>query len=74
MERRAPRRRLEVRGDEIVDLDDDGPVSSAELVDFVRGGGRFVALDRDSGRDVTLVVLARMLASALPATPPGWGL
>ena len=70
MERGAPRRRLECRGDEIVDVDAGTPVTVAELVDFVRGGGRFKATDQGSGRDVTLVVLARMLGTALPAVAP----
>jgi hypothetical protein len=67
MERGAPRRRLECRGEEIVDVDRDSPVSVADLVDLVRGGGRFVAVDAQTGKDVTLVVLARMLGSAIPA-------
>lgn len=65
-----PRRRLRCSGEEIVDLDADAPVTVAELVDHVRGGGRFVAVDADSGKDVTLVVLARMLGSVLPAMAP----
>ena len=66
-----PRRRLRCSGEEIVDLDADAPVTVAELVDHVRGGGRFVAVDADSGKDVTLVVLARMLGAALPGMAPG---
>ena len=70
METGRTRRRLRCSGEEIVDLDADAPVTVAELVDHVRGGGRFVAVDADSGQDVTLVVLARMLGSALPSMAP----
>ena len=70
MERGIPRRRLQCSGEDIVDLDTGAPVTVAELVDHVRGGGRFVAVDAVSGRDVTLVVLARMLGTALPAMAP----
>lgn len=69
METGVPRRRLRCSGDEIVDLDADAPVTMAELIDHVRGGGRFVAV-ADTGKDVTLVVLARMLGTALPAMTP----
>jgi len=70
MERGIPRRRLQCSGEDIVDLETEAPVTVAELVDQVRSGGRFVALDAASGRDVTLVVLARLLATALPAMAP----
>ena len=70
METGVPRRRLRCSGEEIVDLDADAPVTVAALIDHVRGGGRFVAVDADSGKDVTLVVLARMLGTALPAMAP----
>ena len=70
METGITRRRLRCSGEKIVDLDADAPVTVAELIDHVRGGGRFVAVDADSGKDVTLVVLARMLGNALPAMAP----
>ena len=68
MEGRAERRRLEYSvGGDLVDLDSGAAVTHADLVEHVRGGGRFVARDRENGKDVTLVVLARMLGEALPS-------
>jgi hypothetical protein len=46
MERGAPRRRFECRGDEIADVDSGTPLTVADLIEVGRDGGRFGAVDR----------------------------
>lgn len=64
------RRRLSCQGPEyLFDLDERRVVSLDELVDHVRRGGRFSAVDEESGQDRTLLVLARMLEGTMPSVP-----
>ena len=71
-EGRPGRLRLSYRGpDDVVDRDDGGEVSLSDLVEHVRRGGRFEAVDEHTGGDCTLLVLAQMIGVAMPRAAGG---
>lgn len=70
------RRHLSYQGPEaLFDTEERRMVGMAELLDHVRRGGRFEATDSETGKDVTQLVLARVLTEAIPrGAAPGLSL